>query len=682
MDRVRVYSAHAFSAVWCGVCPDLAGVAEGRSHSREELRSGSVEVSESGSVEWKGNSDEIFISQIPPLLAFVLNIPSSICSPGFHRCYRRERDGAVAESKAQASQREAERAEMGAQMERLQSQVADAEQRLRDTQNQLRLVQEELWQKEDAVKEAQGWAAHGQDMEAHVAAITAANQSLHGELRERTDQCHHLFAVTHQLRQQLAESERYHMQLMQRLHMENTDLRSRLGALPAAAPGTTGSAVPGSAAGAGAGAGAAGVGPAGGAVSAGGNAIAGGQVAAAAGGTLGTSGGGIGGGVGSGREAGGVVQGAGVAMGGAGGVGSKDGKSEAAAAQPGQAHPPMAPHAYLIRPHLPHPFYAAPMQTLAASPITQRSPPRGVDVGLGGVAYVPERPSGEASGAAESDAGAEGKGVMEENVGMDSLPASAMLGAGSTGEERTEGAAAATAPAPLPAAAAAAAAEEEAAPTPLTAPTPPRPKPMMPPLPPGAQLKDDRALLTCIVRTLSADRGAKALISTTVAPRLARLLAPLTWAHYEPLYGSLHQLIASKPELFGMEGPDHVFLRSNAHAIIATLPLHPTMPLPHPSSSIPSPATSLPLALTPAAPRPLAPRSPPPDASIPAGALTNPGVSSNPVSSAAATAATAAAGGGGGGGGSEEGVLRREVVGPGVEGAGRGSRLWFANAAR
>ncbi|KAL5737025.1 hypothetical protein ACOSQ2_031813 [Xanthoceras sorbifolium] len=79
-------------------------------------------------------------------------------------------------------------------------------------------------------------------------------------------------------------------------------------------------------------------------------------------------------------------------------------------------------------------------------------------------------------------------------------------------------------------------------------------------------LLDERALLTCIVRTIPA--GGRIRISSTLPNRLGKMLAPLHWHDYKKQYGKLEDFVVSHPELFMIEG-DYIQLREGAQEMIA-----------------------------------------------------------------------------------------------------------------
>ncbi|CAM6100456.1 unnamed protein product [Calypogeia fissa] len=135
---------------------------------------------------------------------------------------RRDRDTAVNEHQAAAAQLDAERTEHMAQLEGLKDQVREKERQLQEIEEQSRSTQEMIVFKDEQLREAQAWMARAQELDAyHV----NTNNTLHAELRDRTEQMNQLW-VGYQ--RQLAEVERYHAQMIQRLQQELTDAREQI----------------------------------------------------------------------------------------------------------------------------------------------------------------------------------------------------------------------------------------------------------------------------------------------------------------------------------------------------------------------------------------------------------------------------------------------------------------------
>ncbi|KAL7108174.1 hypothetical protein ACP275_06G098600 [Erythranthe tilingii] len=84
--------------------------------------------------------------------------------------------------------------------------------------------------------------------------------------------------------------------------------------------------------------------------------------------------------------------------------------------------------------------------------------------------------------------------------------------------------------------------------------------------PAESYLLDERALLASIARTIGSSGRIK--ISSTLANRLGKMLAPLHWHDYRKKYGKLDDFVAGHPELFFIEG-DYIQLREGAQQIIA-----------------------------------------------------------------------------------------------------------------
>ncbi|CAM6040794.1 unnamed protein product [Sphagnum compactum] len=79
---------------------------------------------------------------------------------------------------------------------------------------------------------------------------------------------------------------------------------------------------------------------------------------------------------------------------------------------------------------------------------------------------------------------------------------------------------------------------------------------------------DEKSLLGCLLRVVPTDPNSKIRISTTLPNRLGKLLAPLRWHDYRKQYGRLDEFVNSHPELFVIEG-DYIHLRKGAHALVS-----------------------------------------------------------------------------------------------------------------
>ncbi|KAI3409102.1 uncharacterized protein J3R85_019731 [Psidium guajava] len=123
--------------------------------------------------------------------------------------FRRERDHS-----------EAERMQHLQQIHDLQEHIQDKERQLMDLQEQNRVAQETIIYKDDQLREAQGWIARVQEMDA------LQSHTLQAELRERTEQCNQLWIGW---QRQVAEMERFHVHTVQQLQLELADLRERCG---------------------------------------------------------------------------------------------------------------------------------------------------------------------------------------------------------------------------------------------------------------------------------------------------------------------------------------------------------------------------------------------------------------------------------------------------------------------
>ncbi|AQK57833.1 uncharacterized protein LOC100383560 [Zea mays] len=90
----------------------------------------------------------------------------------------------------------------------------------------------------------------------------------------------------------------------------------------------------------------------------------------------------------------------------------------------------------------------------------------------------------------------------------------------------------------------------------------------LPRVPKEPALLDERSLLACIVRAVPAGPEGGIRISSTLPNRLGKMLAPLHWHDYKKQYGKLDDFVASRPELFVIEG-DFIHLREGAQQIIS-----------------------------------------------------------------------------------------------------------------
>ncbi|XP_024394790.1 uncharacterized protein [Physcomitrium patens] len=132
---------------------------------------------------------------------------------------RRERDASVAEQKAALSQLEEERSDYTTQIEHLKEQLHEKERHRQEAEEQNRATQELLLFKDGQLQEAQAWMARAQELDAyHV----NANQTLHAELRDRNDQLNQVWMG---YQRQLADMERFHAQVVQRLQAELNETR-------------------------------------------------------------------------------------------------------------------------------------------------------------------------------------------------------------------------------------------------------------------------------------------------------------------------------------------------------------------------------------------------------------------------------------------------------------------------
>ncbi|KAL2642350.1 hypothetical protein R1flu_009937 [Riccia fluitans] len=134
---------------------------------------------------------------------------------------QRERENTVSEHKAAMAQFEAERAELIAQLENMKEQLREKDRQLQESEEQNRNSQDIILFKDEQMRDAQAWISRATDMDAYY---VNTNNSLHNELRERTEQMNNLW-VGYQ--RQLADVERYHAQMVQRLQQELSDVREQ-----------------------------------------------------------------------------------------------------------------------------------------------------------------------------------------------------------------------------------------------------------------------------------------------------------------------------------------------------------------------------------------------------------------------------------------------------------------------
>ncbi|CAK9256750.1 unnamed protein product [Sphagnum jensenii] len=132
---------------------------------------------------------------------------------------RYEHENAVAEHKAAEARLDAEREDLLAQLEHLKGQVHEKERQVQEADEQNRTTQDLLLFKDSQLQDAQAWMARAQELNSyHV----NANNTLHAELRDRSEQLNQLW-IGYQ--RQLADMERYHTQVIQGLQLEVNEAR-------------------------------------------------------------------------------------------------------------------------------------------------------------------------------------------------------------------------------------------------------------------------------------------------------------------------------------------------------------------------------------------------------------------------------------------------------------------------
>ncbi|KAG0612107.1 hypothetical protein M758_6G002200 [Ceratodon purpureus] len=134
---------------------------------------------------------------------------------------RRERDAAVAEQNNAIAQFEAEKSDYTAQIEHLKEQVHELERHRQEAEEQNRTSQDLLLFKDGQLQDAQAWMARAQELDAyHI----NANNTLHAELRDRSEQLNQVWMG---YQRQLADMERFHAQVVQRLQTELNEAREQ-----------------------------------------------------------------------------------------------------------------------------------------------------------------------------------------------------------------------------------------------------------------------------------------------------------------------------------------------------------------------------------------------------------------------------------------------------------------------
>ncbi|CAA0409582.1 unnamed protein product [Arabidopsis thaliana] len=131
----------------------------------------------------------------------------------------REQNKELATFRRERDHSEAERSQNIHKISELQEHIQEKESQLSELQEQNRIAQETILYKDEQLREAQGWIARAQEIDALQ---SSTNHSLQAELRERTEQYSQLW---HGCQRQFAEMERLHVHTVQQLQQELANVR-------------------------------------------------------------------------------------------------------------------------------------------------------------------------------------------------------------------------------------------------------------------------------------------------------------------------------------------------------------------------------------------------------------------------------------------------------------------------
>ncbi|XP_010482771.1 PREDICTED: ninein isoform X3 [Camelina sativa] len=131
----------------------------------------------------------------------------------------REQNKELATLRREREHSEAERSQSIHKLSELQEHIQEKESQLNELKEQHRIAQETILYKDEQLREAQGWIARAQEMDALQ---SSTNHSLQAELRERTEQYNHLW---HGCQRQFMEMERLHSHTVQQLQLELANVR-------------------------------------------------------------------------------------------------------------------------------------------------------------------------------------------------------------------------------------------------------------------------------------------------------------------------------------------------------------------------------------------------------------------------------------------------------------------------
>uniref|UniRef100_A0A1J3IC04 DUF7725 domain-containing protein n=1 Tax=Noccaea caerulescens TaxID=107243 RepID=A0A1J3IC04_NOCCA len=131
----------------------------------------------------------------------------------------REQNKELATLRRERDHSEAERSQNMHKISELQEHIQEKERQYSELQEQNRAAQENMMFKDDQLRDAQGWIARAQEMDALQ---SSTNHSLQAELRERTEQYNQLW---HGCQRQFVEMERLHLHTVQQLQLELANVK-------------------------------------------------------------------------------------------------------------------------------------------------------------------------------------------------------------------------------------------------------------------------------------------------------------------------------------------------------------------------------------------------------------------------------------------------------------------------
>ncbi|WZY81353.1 hypothetical protein YC2023_027737 [Brassica napus] len=131
----------------------------------------------------------------------------------------REQNKELATLRRERDHSEAEMSQSLHKISELQEHVQEKERQFAELQEQNRIAQETIMYKDEQLREAQGWIARAQEMDALQ---SSTNHSLQAELRERTEQYNQLWLGC---QRQFAEMERLHLHTVQQLQHELANVK-------------------------------------------------------------------------------------------------------------------------------------------------------------------------------------------------------------------------------------------------------------------------------------------------------------------------------------------------------------------------------------------------------------------------------------------------------------------------